>query len=274
MTLFALLIVMALERVSKKSAMFHIATISQLYFKLWIDKGNLRDKPNYLWVVCIAAIPAILCFMLFAWLPLFFELLVSILILWVCLGCPVTRKTYRDYLAAANRGDFQACSLHSMNFGNQGGELDNVGKQLVLVNYRQYTSVILFFVVLGAPGLVFYSIVKELSIQCKEKHGRVEDETAADKILFVLDWLPVRFTTFGFLIVGHFTNALSAWLHIVLETKINTYDALAKVAVAAEDVSKCDKHLTEPLQLVKLVKRNVVFVLMAVAVATMVGLVR
>lgn len=288
-TLFALLIVMALERVTSKSKTFHIGTLTQQYFDWAGNKGfttsdeksdekndnqQTSDKPSYVSSLLLAGIPGLLFVLLFAWLPLFFEFVVSLFVLWICLGCPITRNTYKQYLAAANREDFQACVLHSMNFGNQGGELSNVGKQLVLVNYRQYASVMLFFVLLGVPGLVFYSIIKELSLQCKQKNNRVLDETPADKILFALDWIPVRMTTLGFLIVGHFSNALTAWMHVVTEPKINTYDALAKVSKAAEDVSNCNSHLSEPLQLVKLVKRNIVFVLMAVAVATMVGLVR
>jgi AmpE protein len=75
------------------------------------------------------------------------------------------------------------------------------------------------------------------------------------------------------LIVGHFTNALSAWFDILLHPTISTYDALAKVSKAAEDVGDCDAYLNEPLQLVKLVKRNIVFMLMALSLLTMIGVV-
>jgi AmpE protein len=227
-------------------------------------------------------------------------------------------------LQAAHREDFQACALHSMSFGNEGGELSNVGKQLVLVNYRQYAAVIIFFILLGAHGVIFYSLVKEWALHLKrervdqsastsidaeqanaessaQEHSNseqanseqqnadeqyIEDSSAqaevspikpaesdVNRLLFIIDWLPVRITAFGFLVVGHFTHAMSAWFDILLNPNISTYDALAKVSKAAEDVSNCDSHLHEPLQLVRLVKRNIIFLLMAVSLLTMVGLV-
>lgn len=309
MTLFALLIVMALERVTTKSKQFHIATLAQSYFSFLINKKYLSAKTDELAFVLMAIIPSVVAYLLTLWLPALLVFLLYIVVLWVCLGCPVTRQTYKRYLQAAHREDFQACSLHSMSFGNTGGELSNVGKQLVLVNYRQYASVIIFFIVLGIPGVIFYSLIKEwvMSQQqqaeasqqddsSNDEHSESEAKQAlpascaideaspevvrvseqpglASKMLFLLDWIPVRITAFGFLVVGHFSNALSAWFEVLLDTKISTYDALAKVSKAAEDVGDCDAHLNEPLQLVKLVKRNVIFMLMALSLMTMVGLV-
>jgi AmpE protein len=298
-TLFSLLIVMALERVTSKSKQFHIANIAQSYFSILLNKGWVSKKADMAAALLLALVPTLIALVLVNALPMLIVFLVNLIVLWICLGCPVTRQTYKRYLQAANQEDFQACALHSMSFGNEGGDLNNVGKQLVLVNYRQYASVIIFFVVLGVPGVVFYSLIKEWVLyqaretsseldtdtQCSmDASARIDDiepevvkdnnsESAASKILFILDWIPVRVTAFGFLIVGHFTNALSAWFEIVFHPTISTYDALAKVSKAAEDVGDCDSHLNEPLQLVKLVKRNVVFILMAVSVLTLIGLV-
>ncbi|MBT1450531.1 regulatory signaling modulator protein AmpE [Glaciecola sp. XM2] len=311
MTLLSLLIVMALERVTNKSKQFHIATLAESYFNILINREYVKERPNMLASVMLALIPALLLYIVLSWLPILAVFIANVFVLWVCLGCPVTRKTYKQYLQAAHREDFQACALHSMSFGNEGGALSNVGKQLVLVNYRQYASVILFFILLGAPGVVFYSLVKEWAVQQKKRAEQnvltMNDDTsdeddaqpsaptqeeieaklsankevtplapndsAVNKLLFIIDWIPVRITAFGFLVVGHFTNAMSAWFEILLNPSISTYDALAKVSKAAEDVSTMDEHLTEPLQLVKLVKRNVVFILMSVSLLTMVGLV-
>ncbi|MGQ8364775.1 regulatory signaling modulator protein AmpE [Glaciecola sp. 1036] len=274
MTLFALLIIMAIERVTTKSKQFHIATLCQQYFSFLRDKNLIKDEVSHLTAIAIAAVPAIVIYAVFWWVPLLIEFVIILVVLWVCIGCPVTRATYKKYLAAANREDFEACALHSISFGNQGGKLDNVGKQLVLVNYRQYVSVVIFFVLTGVAGLVFYSIIKELSLQTKQQEQRIEDKTPTDTILFILDWIPVRITTFGFLVVGHFSNAFSYWLTVLMTPGIQSYDALGLVAKAAEDVSECNTVIDEPLQLVKLVKRNLVFILMLTALGTMVGLVR
>ncbi len=299
---------MALERVTTKSKHFHIATLAEQYFDFLIDKKWLKSDVSMLAVIVLAIIPSLVAYLLIVLLPSLLVFFIQLLVLWVCLGCPVTRQTYKRYLQAAHREDFQACSLHSMSFGNEGGQLSTVGKQLVLVNYRQYASVIIFFIVLGVPGVVFYSLIKEwvlfekrqskqsktmptesdaqdpdssqdisefseLNDQAAEVRPVNDQNTSAAQLLFILDWIPVRITAFGFLIVGHFSNALSAWFEIIIHPNISTYDALAKVSKAAEDVGDCDAHLNEPLQLVKLVKRNIVFMLVALSLMTMVGLV-
>jgi len=300
-TLLTLLLVMAIERVTSKSKQFHIASLAERYFGFLLNKGWLSKDSGMKGALLLSIIPAFVAYAALSSMPMFVMLVANLFVVWVCLGCPVTRRTYKQYLQAAQREDFQACSLHSMAFGNEGGELSNVGKQLVLVNYRQYASVIIFFIILGAPGVIFYSLVKEWALYMKREQLSAEskldksaeanekdledtsvqaeispvqpEESDVNRLLFIIDWIPVRITAFGFLVVGHFTNAMSAWFDIIMNPNISTYDALAKVSKAAEDVSDKDTHLGEPLQLVKLVKRNIVFLLMAVSLLTMVGLV-
>ena len=163
MTLFTLLIVMALERVVAKTKTLHITTLAQWYFS---KATSLISKPkenedssadaNIFIMLLIATIPTVAVWVLVEYLPGILVFFLYLLLLWICLGCPVTRQTYKRYLQAANREDFEACSLYSEKFGNEGGNLSNVGKQLVIVNYRQYASVIIFYVILGLPGMVFY----------------------------------------------------------------------------------------------------------------------
>jgi AmpE protein len=213
----------------------------------------------------------------------------------MCLGCPVTKQTYKRYLQAANREDFQACSLYSEQFGNKGGDLTNVGKQLILVNYRQYASVIIFFVLGGLPGVVFYSLCKEWYLTQASQSARQELESevanfddkqddvarsplgheniaakAAEKVMFILDWLPSRITAFGFLVVGNFSQGLPVWLGTLVNGKVDAFDVLAKVAKASEEQeANYDAHLQEPLQMVKLAKRNIIFFLMVISIMTL-----
>lgn len=307
MTLFTLLIVMALERVVAKTKALHITTLAQQYFSkiaTVIDrqKANYSNNANISVIIMllVAAIPAVVLWILIEWLPGIFVFLLSLLLLWICLGCPVTRQTYKRYLQAANREDFQACSLYSEKFGNQGGDLSNVGKQLVLVNYRQYASVIIFFVLFGLPGMVFYSLCKEWYLTKKEAlnanvDSQAESETSGDeddsnsiqqqsqdtaievnedKVMFVLDWLPSRITAFGYLLVGHFSQGLPTWLNTFMNPTLSAYDVLASVAKSSEELAPCENpQLQEPLLMVRLVKRNTIFLLMVVSVMTLAGLV-
>ena len=297
MTLFTLLIVMAFERVTTKTKELHMATWLQTYFARLEKYDLLTTSSNTAQTILSAGALAFIVWALETYSHNLVSLVLHIVLLWACLGCPVTRKTYKRYLQAANRKDFQACSLYSINFGNEGGELSNVGKQLVLVNYRQYASVIIFYVALGLPGMVFYCVIKELlAHRMKEQANREEANNAevdsdkkedqsnvvlpnmvniksAQNVLSILDWLPARVTAFGFLLVGHFSKGLPIWLEGLFNPKISAYSLLAKVAKASEEVTVFENpHLEEPLQLVKLVKRNIVFLLMLVSLMTLVGL--
>lgn len=310
MTLFTLLIVMALERVVVKSKAFHITALAKQYFAFihpFLPKQETNDSSasnsNTLVMIVVCALPAIAVWLLVYYLPGLLVFILYIAVLWACLGCPMTRQTYKRYLQAANREDFEACSLYSEQFGNKGGDLSNVGKQLVFVNYRHYASVIIFFVLFGLTGMVFYSLCKEWyfnkvderaedAVQASELKQRVvkqsdEDEVdqsiehestpslhAQEQVLLILDWLPVRITAFGFLLVGHFSKGLPVWLETLADAKLNAYDVLAKVAKASEDILPCENpELQEPLQMVKLVKRNVIFLLMVISVMTLTGII-
>ncbi len=341
MTLFTLLLIMAFERVTTKSQQFHISNVSRQYFTRFINKSYDKKIPSSIYVLLITTLPAAVAWWLVDSLPGFFVFAFYLLALWMCLGCPVTRQTYKRYLRAANREDFQACALHSMSFGTEGGELSKVGKQLVLVNYRQYASVIIFFILLGVPGMIFYSLLKELppylrkyaaksdhnksassEINCdtdfakdtiesdnketeihssstgpnqpssspvEQKGSKAEAQSyttqehyfealanTSERILFFLDWLPVRITAFGFLLVGNFANGLSFWIESITKPKLRAYDVLAMVAIATHETNENNNRLfiDEPLQMVKLVKRNIVFLLMVISFMTLLGVVK
>jgi AmpE protein len=293
---------MALERVVAKTKTLHIATLAQWYFSKatsFISKPKENEDSsadaNIFIMLLIATIPTVAVWILVEHLPGILVFFLYLLLLWICLGCPVTRQTYKRYLQAANREDFEACSLYSEKFGNEGGDLTNVGKQLVLVNYRQYASVIIFYVILGLPGMVFYSLCKEWYLAKKEQaqpkldvdtieplpddsnliyqHSNAEEkEISEEKVIFILDWLPSRITAFGFLLVGHFSKGFPAWLNTFLNPNISAYDVLTEVAKSSEELTVSDNpQLHEPLQMVKLVKRNIIFLLMAVSVLTLAG---
>ena len=273
MTLFVLILIIAVERVTVKSDKFHVTTFAQQYFSFIRRAGFGQFSDSTLGVFVIACLPAIVIALLLWSMPLLLDFVLMLVVLWMCLGCPDTRLTYKQVLQAAARQDLQACSLHSMSLGNYSGELSKIGQHLVLINYRQYVSIILFFVVTGLPGLAFYSVINELSQGEKQKEQRQNDATPADSLLFYLDWLPVRIATFGFVVVGHFSRAFGAWAHAMTTPTMNTDDILTSVSTAAEDVIEDDNPMSESLVLVQLVKRNIVLILTVVAIATMVGLV-
>lgn len=290
MTLISLLIVMALERVTSKAPEWHVHALVGKYIQILQKRNWFSDAASLLPMLLVIFVPALLVFILQQIIDNgFVTFVLQLLVLWVCLGCPITRKNYKRFLDAANRKDFEACSLHSMSLGNDSGDSDKTGQQLVFINYRQYAAVIIAFVALGVPGVIIYSIAKELQLfahkmsACDSDPNEVNDEVMGDckkqdaelvidQIMHVIDWIPVRLTGFGFLIVGHFSRGLAVWLPYLLDTHSNAKDVLVNVAIAAEEVEPDQKNcIDEPCILVRMVKRNIILMLVGVSVLTMIG---
>ena len=290
MSLISLLIVMGLERLMRKSPAWHIHAIAGRYFTILQKRDLFTTQTSMFGFLLIAVIPGLILWLLLAVSQSALLLFLSqLLVLWVCLGCPLTRKRYKQYLQAADRQDFEACSLHSMGFGNKNGDLAAVPDQLVYINYRQYAAVVIFFILLGAPGVLIYSLAKELQTHLHKSalcdaSGLSEDaeishdcvlegqQLIIDRIMHGLDWLPVRITGLGFLIVGHFTRALGVWLPALLDFSTPAKEVLVKVAKASEDTPVNTQDCSsEPAILVRLVKRNILFMLVALSLLTVVG---
>jgi AmpE protein len=290
MTLISLLIVMALERVTEKAPKWHIHALIGKYITFLQGRNWFNDSASMLSILLIIFVPALLVYVIeLIFNNGFVTFALQLAALWICLGCPITRKNYKHYLQAGVRKDFQACSLHSISLGNKDGDLDKVGQQLVFINYRQYAAVIIAFVLLGVPGVIIYSIAKELQLfthklsDCDNNPEQVDDEVMGecnkenaelviDQVMHVIDWVPVRLTTIGFMVVGHFSRALTFWLPALVDTESNAKTILTNVAIAAEEVEADQKNcIDEPCILVRLVKRNILFMLVAVSILTMVG---
>lgn len=93
-------------------------------------------------------------------------------------------------------------------------------------------------------------------------------------IIFWLDWLPVRITSFGYMFVGHFSKAFPVWLENLFDANKPAYQLLADVAEKSEDIDvDADSCTSEPCLLVKLAKRNLLLILASIAFLTMAGVI-
>lgn len=235
------------------------------------------------------------------------EFLLSTLILIVCFGCTTTRKSYKNYLNSALKGDDISADMHHQQLLSDKNLPEmGFGQALIWLNYRYYIAIMLFFTVFGAAGAIFYRlltmVIENKTAQCiasasqeksdvdiesetEELAGDVEHEgnitpTVVNgcqnhhDVLFWLDWLPVRLTSFGYMFVGHFTKALPVWLESLFESQKPTHQVLIDVAEKSEDIMVNDGDCTaEPCLLVSLAKRNVLLVLAVISVLTLIGLI-
>jgi AmpE protein len=233
------------------------------------------------------------------------HLIISTLILIVSFGCFKTRDTFKQYLHAAFRGEKTTSELyHQQLLQDKNLPSMGFGQALIWLNYRYYIAIMLFFVVFGAAGVVFYRLLTTVIEQqngCSLDTSKAEQESEANfsesvsstsedendlnevpntsagcknynGILFYLDWLPVRITSFGYMFVGHFSRAFPMWLESLFDGNKPTHQILIDVAQKSEDFMVDEEDCTaEPCLLVRLAKRNVLLILATISVLTIVG---
>lgn len=272
MTLISLLIALAVERVTVKSPYWHYDFYFSRYLNLIEKRGWGKDNASITNVLALSLIPAVLVG-LFSHVVLGFFLaaLFNLAILLICLGCPMQRASYKGFLRAAQQGDMTACDLYSGQMGHDASQTEwSFGQNLVWTNYSHYAAVIIAFVFFGGAGAVFYVLARNITgIYINRESDAAKH---AEHIMYFVDWLPVRITALGFLLVGHFSKAMPVWLSELFNKDISAKSFLAHVSKAAEEVEhNPDDCAEEPCTMVKLAKRNVIFMLMMLSLLTLAG---
>lgn len=286
MMLMSLLLVLSLERLITKDTHWHVETYANQYRQFVIDKGWLSEDSAATSFYLTMLMPALALAIIEYWLlGAFLTFVTQSLILFVCVGCPALRATYKCFLNAAERGDLQACSMYTDQLGHcaTSNESDgsakhegmSFGQHLTWLNYQHYAAVMLWFIAFGAPGTLFYCLCRSTTEAfCSENHPLRE---TAGRLMFALDYIPVRITAFGMLMMGHFSRALPEWLKHALEFNISAYDVLTKISSKAEMLTPEEQKMQsenasiEPKVLVKLAKRNVIFLLVITSALTLLG---
>ena len=177
-----------------------------------------------------------------------------------------------------------ACELHSEALGHNadGGYCGSFGQHLVWLNYTHYAAVIIAFMLLGSAGAVLYVLNYALYHYVRDHWAEHEDEPeaikASQKMTHWVDFIPVRITALGFLLVGHFGRAMPIWFGHLMDGSINAKKLLCEVSRAAEDIEAApvnpdepESIISEPKILVKLANRNITFLVSVVSILTVFG---
>ena len=295
MSLLSLLIALAAERtLSSKVWRFNFY---YLHYQHFFSK-NFTARQGTVAKAAFILLPVLIIYFALDLLDnALLELIVSTLVLIVCFGCTITRQSYKDYLHAAFRGEETTSEMHHQQLlSDKNLPQMGFGQALIWLNYRYYVAIMLFFTVFGAPGAVFYRLLttviehkKAQCIQAAKMNDTQEDDVEHESnippdfskgcqnhhdLLFWLDWLPVRITSFGYMFVGHFSKALPVWLESLFESNKPTHQVLIDVAEKSEDIMVNNEDCTsEPCLLVRLAKRNVLLVFAVISVLTLAGFV-
>lgn len=274
MTLISLIVVLLAERIATQSKFWQESFYTRFYFELLEKRHILKPNMTPAYFIAIVGVPTLFVFILLNQLDnALLRLVTDSAILMIFIGCPSLRATYKCYLQAANRGDFEACSLYADQLGHSGDSPSSFGQRLVWLNYQHYAAVIIWFAVLGPAGAVLYGLTRALN----ELRDSESDEATGfgQTVMHVLDWLPVRVTALGLLLVGHFSRAMPVWLNHFANPKTPANIVLCEVARAAEEIEPDEKDCTEePCTLVRLAKRNVMFLVVIMSVLSLSGIVR
>lgn len=271
MTIISLLLVLLVERVTTKTQYWQF----EFYFKKCLSSSPImlgeKSSVEPWWLAGLIFLPVILVYFIVQTLSGgLIELVLSTAILMLCVGCPAVRATYKCFLQAANRGDIEACSLYAEQISESDEGIENFGKNLVWQNYLHYAAVILWFTALGASGALLYVLSRETHKQLKLNDNAAADYTQT--LMHLLDWVPVRITALGLLLVGHFSRAFPSWLGYLFDMQISAKSLLLDVAKKAEEVEPDENdRAEEPCTLVRLAKRNIMFIVVAIALLTLSG---
>jgi AmpE protein len=290
MSLISLLIALIAERYLSSST-WQFNTFYRRYFAAIKRTKLLADfRQSVVLSYAVIFIPVFGCYFLLSQVDnALLHLIASTLILIVCFGCMKTRDAYKSYLVSAFKGELTSCELHHMQL-QQDKNIANMGfgQTLVWLNYRYFIAVMLFFVLFGAAGALFYRLLTTVN-ECTSDQTAAVDEgsdnaeertnshntcEANQQLLFWVDWLPVRLVAFGYMFVGHFSKAMPVWLENLFEFKKAPSKVLIAVAEKSEDLMlDADDCTLEPCLLVKLAKRTLLLFLVVISVLILTGII-
>ncbi|MBL0709566.1 MAG: beta-lactamase regulator AmpE [Colwellia sp.] len=292
MSLLSLLIALAAEK-SLPSLFWSFEYYYQQYVKFFTHNLTLlKPSDSLLNYTFFILLPVAIVYGLLAFIgDGLLHLIISTLILIISLGCVQVRKSYKQYLYAVCRGETITAELcHQQLLQDKNLPSMGFGQALIWLNYRYYVAIMFFFVCFGAAGAVFYRILTTIveqqnndSLDIDDTKNNCEQNGIPNmfsgcnhyhNILFYLDWLPVRLTSLGYIFVGHFSKALPIWLESLFDSKKPAHEILINVAQNSEDIKvNKDDCTAEPCLLVHLAKRNILLMLVIIAVLTLIGVI-
>lgn len=281
MALFALLVAILVERLRLLPNSWQFDALLSKYNRSLISE----QQPSLLMMTLAILLPAVLVYILswlvsgVLWGAVSVALWVSIAVL--CFSHNVQRTAFKRYIQAACRGDSQACfnyaneldsslCLESVNEKELG---EKVGQSVAWINYRYYGAIALYLIILGPVGTVLYCTVRFYSEQSRKHDSALP---LVDNLLFVLDWIPSRVFSFGYVLSGHFRQAISAWLSHALNPQSSARDTITQVAVAAETLPESSSApicLQSTIALLQLSKRNFILLITVLSLMTIFGVV-
>jgi AmpE protein len=279
MILISIILALAIERLAARGKYWQMSHYAHSYLTHSSQLSPLKSLFSsgiglLVWLI----LPTIAVAFLYEWVDFLLpQLLLNVAILLICFGCAEQRARYKGYLNALTRGDNEAATLYALQMGQKHTETEEngewFGQTLVWINFRHYCAVLFWFVILGAPGAVLYALTRTLLEDMTNKeHALSRHQSRLNWLMHSLDWLPARIASFGYLIIGNFSKGTSCWIKYVLDFKVSNRRVVTSTALAAEQIEQQYYGCTyEATCMMRLVKRNILFYLVLIALLTLFG---
>lgn len=280
MTLFALLLSLALERLFKLGNHWSLDNL----FKHTFERVKKPSTGNTLilligWMALLAILFSLLKGVLFG----LFTLLLVIIICWLCIGADITRQHYRSYLVAAKAGDTDAMNnmadelalIHGLPVGDETERLKELQNALLWINFRYYIAPLFWVAVLGQYGPIAlggYALLRSYQIWLvRYNTSEQREKSAVDRILHWVDWLPVRFAGLIYSLLSDGEKALPVWIASLSDLKIPAYDLLARLAQISLATKPHNDTVETPIFAVTLAKKATLVSIVIIALLTIYG---
>lgn len=281
MTLFSLLLVLGWER------LFKLGEHWQLDHRLEpLFRGRQRFSLLRTLMMTVVA-------MLIVWLVVWSlkgilfgvaQLLFWILVGLLCIGAGSVRLHYHSYLKAASHDDeaaHQAMAaeltlIHGVPVECSEREfLRELQNALIWINFRFYLAPLFWFVVGGPYGpvlLVGYAFLRAWqSWLAKHQTPLARSQSGVDRLLHVLDWIPVRLAGVAYALLGHGERALPAWFAAMGDLHRPQYQVLTSLAQFSLARDPHMDKVETPRVAVALAKRISLVLVVVVALLTIYG---
>lgn len=196
-----------------------------------------------LMLIAVVLLPALLV----SWLISAFDgvlfglpyLLLNILLLLYCMGRGDFFELVGEYKKRWQEEDYEAAYLYAsaqFHIDELDGQLSDsqqlnalVKRELLYMGYERWFAVVFYFLLFGVFGALVYRLTCLYRIQCSDKDQRV----MLDKIVAVLDWIPVRLLALAFAITGDFVATMAPLMEGVIEPAQSSKKLLNDSAHAA-----------------------------------------
>ncbi|EJL89810.1 beta-lactamase regulator AmpE [Pantoea sp. BIGb0393] len=281
MTLFSLLLVLGWERLFKLGEHWQLDHRLEPLFR--------RRQRFSLLRTLLMTVMAMLIVWLVVWSLKGILFGVAQLLFWIvvgllCIGAGSVRLHYHNYLKAASHDDeaaHQAMAaeltlIHGVPVECSEREfLRELQNALIWINFRYYLAPLFWFVVGGPYGpvlLVGYAFLRAWQSWLAKHHSPLErSQSGVDRLLHLLDWIPVRLAGVAYALLGHGERALPAWFAALGDLHRPQYQVLTSLAQFSLARDPHMDKVETPRVAVALAKRISLVLVVVVALLTIYG---